>query len=752
MEVIEPLGHHELLIVLVQLTLLLFVARVLGEALSSVGQPAVIGELLAGVVLGPSLLGFVAPGVYDAVFAVSESQFHLLEAISWIGLIMLLIVTGLETDIDLILNKGQTALVLSLGGVVVPFATGFLLGWFLPVAFIAAASERLVFSLFLATAMSISAIPVIAKVLIELDVIRRDIGQLILAAGMVDDTIGWILLATVAGLARTGVFDLEGVATTVVSVVIFLVVAFTVGQQAIALLIRWVDNTVGSDIALLSTLMLSALAAGAVTQYIGLEAILGAFVVGVLVGQVERFDYEVQQTFEKMTLSVFAPLFFALAGLRMDVVALLDPTVLGVGVIVFAVACFGKFGGILAVSGFVGLSRWEGVTIGGGMNARGAMEIIVATIGLGLGILTTSMYSIIVAIAILTSLMAPAVMRWSLPKIELGTDERRRIERERYLQDSFVNNLNRVLLVTRGSIDTQYAARLVGPLLRRQQVDLDVLEIGGVNGETTTEGLLGRGRRFFADRFRRGPGTGATSRDASGERESIFTQVTAGLGTQQGSVRRLLADVDDTVAETILGHATAGYDLVILGEQTFGEDMRQQFYSATIDRVIQEAPCPVMVVSASGTVEPGAEWGDEPIERLLVPTVGSRSSRYATEAAFTIGIAEDALVDIAHVVTNPHVGDQFAGEPNLSQELDIADLIVDREAQLGRELGASTISTVTVADTPGEALVDIADRTDCDAIVMGSTTRPLTRRAVLGPNVGYIIRNAPCPVAVLAYS
>ncbi|WP_327050829.1 cation:proton antiporter domain-containing protein [Halomicrococcus gelatinilyticus] len=208
MAAIDPLGHHELFVVIVQLLVLLAVARGLGELFSAASQPAVVGELLAGVLLGPSVLGVVAPSAYDALFAVSEAQFHLLEVVAWLGLLMLLVVTGLETDLDLVLARRRTALVLSVGGITVPFATGFALGWVLPATFVASPDQRLVFSLFVATAMSISAIPVIAKVLLELDALQRDVGQLILAAGMVDDTIGWILLATVAGLARRGVVDL----------------------------------------------------------------------------------------------------------------------------------------------------------------------------------------------------------------------------------------------------------------------------------------------------------------------------------------------------------------------------------------------------------------------------------------------------------------------------------------------------------------------------------------------------------------
>ncbi|WP_323171016.1 cation:proton antiporter [Natrialba sp. PRR66] len=753
MEVIEPLSHHELLLVIVQLTVLLFVARLLGELLSSIGQPAVVGELLAGVLLGPSLFGLVAPGAYEALFVVSESQFHLLEIVSWLGLIMLLVVTGLETDIDLVLANGRTAIVLSLGGIVVPFTTGFALGWVLPAEFIAAPAQRLVFSLFIATAMSISAIPVIAKVLIELDVVRRDVGQLILAAGMVDDTIGWVLLATVAGLARTGVVDVGTAATTVLSVLAFLGISFTIGRRVVAETITWVDNAVGSDAALLSTAMLFALAAGAITQYMGLEAILGAFVVGVLVGQVNRFDYRVRHSFETMTLSIFAPLFFAIAGLRMDIAALADPTVFTVGLVVFAVACVGKFGGILGVSRPAGLSVWEGITIGGGMNARGAMEIIVATIGLGLGILTTSMYSIIVAVAIGTSLMAPAIMRWSIPKIEMSEQERTRIERERYLQESFVNNLTRVLLPTRGSVDTQYAARLVSSLFRDRQTDIDLLCIDEFASSSRRGGGL-RERLTRLGRFLAGGGVGS-SETGPNRRADIeatdrrFARIEARLSEQAGSTRRLVRGLDGSASDTILEQANAGYDLVVLGERTLGSASETPLFSRTIDRVIQRTPCPTMVVSTSDAVKRTPALIDDPIRRILLPTVGTRSSRHAAEAAFAIATAENALVEIAHVVADPQPSDRFVGGADLSDARDIGGQIVDREAELGRQLGAKVVTTVTAADNPGAALVALADRNDADLIVMGSNTRPISRRAFFGPNVEYVVTNAPCPVAVL---
>ncbi len=193
-KIIKPLGHHELLLVLLEISVLLLVARGLGELMRRFDLPPVVGELLAGVVLGPSLFGAVFPSFQGHIFPRIQEQSDLLAVVSWLGVLMLLIVTGLETDLNLIVRKGKTALLISLGGIIVPFVTGFGLGWLLPETFLADPTKRLVFSLFIATAMSISAVPVIAKVLMDLKLIRRDIGQITLAAGMTDDTMGWILL------------------------------------------------------------------------------------------------------------------------------------------------------------------------------------------------------------------------------------------------------------------------------------------------------------------------------------------------------------------------------------------------------------------------------------------------------------------------------------------------------------------------------------------------------------------------------
>src|SRR6266550_4230332 len=477
MPTIRPLGGHELLLLLVQFGLLLLVARTLGEVAKRFRLPSVVGELLAGVVLGPSLLGAVAPGVFHTIFPSRPEQVHLLEAVSWLGVLMLLILTGLETDLELIARKGKGALGISLGGILLPFVSGVALGFVIPGALVARADQRGVFALFVGTAMSISAIPVIAKVLMDMDLIRRDIGQITLAAGMIDDTTGWILLSVVAGLAARGVVDPASVGKSIASVLIVLTLSLTVGRSLVAALIRAVDNRIGGDMAKISTLILLALALGSLTQFLGLEAVLGAFIAGILVGRVRRFDHHVAETFRVVALGIFTPVFFAVSGLRVDLAQLLHPEVMLVAAIVLAVAILGKFAGVYLGARLTRLGHWEALCLGAGMNARGAMEIIVATIGLGLGILTAAMYSIILLTAIATSLMAPPLLRWTVGRVEMGEEERQRLQSEDLRRESFVGNLKRVLLLTSGDTASHLAARLVGLLLRGEDVEVTTMQL-----------------------------------------------------------------------------------------------------------------------------------------------------------------------------------------------------------------------------------------------------------------------------------
>ncbi|WP_224338168.1 cation:proton antiporter [Haloprofundus halobius] len=753
--VIEPIAHAQLLWVFVMLTLLLFTARALGEIAKRFDLPAVVGELLAGILLGPSLLDSVTI-VFGIIFesgTAVDPQFHLIEVVSWIGLLMLIILTGLETDLDLIVSRGVDATVIALASIIVPFVLGFGFAWVLPDRFLAGEGQRLVFSLFVGIALSISALPVIAKILMDMEVIRRDFGQMQLAVGMINDTIGWILLALVAGLAEAGTIELTSLGQTILYLVIFLGVGLTVGQRAVRWLLRWVDDVIGGQVAMITTVMVLALGVGAFTHYLHLEAVLGAFVVGILVGQVNRFDYEAEHTFEMVTLGVFAPIFFATAGLRVDLSTMADPVVLGVGAAALVIAIVGKFVGSYVGSIAAGMGHWEGITMGAGLNARGAMEIIVAMIGLGLGVLTVEMYSIIVMIAIVTSLMAPPLLRKTIPRLEMSEQERKRLEREQQQAESFLGQMTTVLQPTRCSVDSQYGARLLGHMTQDTEIDVTAMYLQA--GEEDQQ--LGFIDRLRLRLFRRSKGQqDITDSDTTAE-ESIPTEASDCLERMdqqfdpsgERSMRGIARNENPNLKEAILKEAKRDYDLLTIGTAERGAKPNDPPLGDLVDEIIQDTPCPVMAVHAN--VDGVEGLAEESISRILLPTVGAEFNRHAAEVAFAIARDRNALVEIVHVVNEPRIGDRFMEEPDLREARQIGEEIVDEEAELGRKMGAEIRTNVVVTDRePEDELVELASDHRDDLIVMGTSIRPTSRRAFLGHTSEYIIRNADAAVAVVS--
>jgi Kef-type K+ transport system membrane component KefB/nucleotide-binding universal stress UspA family protein len=721
MPIIKPLGEHELLLLLLQFFLLLVVARVLGTIATRVGLPSVVGELLAGFLLGPSLLGNVSHSLFTSIFPQQPEQVHLLEVVSWLGVIMLLILTGLETDVGLIARKGKGAAAISLGGIAVPFATGVGLAYLLPADFAGAPDKRLVFALFIGTAMSISAIPVIAKVLMEMNIIRRDIGQITLAAGMIDDTVGWILLSVVAGLAASGRVDPATAGRSLLSVVAVLVVAYTLGRKVVSATIRGLDNLVGGDMVKITALMAFALGFGAITQALQLEAVLGAFIAGILVGQVKRFDERLRHIFEQVALGVFAPVFFAASGLRVNLGRLAQPRVLAVGLVVLAIAVVGKFVGAYAGARLTGLPHWESLSLGAGMNARGAMEIIVATIGLSRGILGPDMYSIVLMVAIVTSLMAPPLLRWTLGHVEPGEEERNRLEAEERRKESFVGNLKRVLLPVRGNGDSDIAATVVGLLVAEEDVEVTSL-------------LLTQ------------PGNG---QDVERAKQAV------GAHVEHARTRRVKHE-DDSPSDVILDEARKGYDLLVLGATERRSRGEGSLFDRFIDDVIQESPCPLLVVSARGCANgSGNGHGSAPSldgltgGHILVPTSGSPDDRYAAEVAFSIAAHCNSTVDVVHVVSGPQHTVRLGGDEAIGHAMEIGEDLVGTIAELAGSVGASVETDVLVADHPEHAIVERAQQR-ADLIVLATNRKPVTQRAFFGHRVDYVVGHAPCPVVVVS--
>ncbi len=422
----SPIGAHPMLIFLLQLAVLLGTAFVLGRLAARFNMPAVVGELAAGVLLGPSLLAHVIPPLSGWLFPTDPNQIHLLDAVGQLGVLLLVGFTGMHIDMNLVRRRGRTAAWVSLGGLLIPLGLGIGVGMVLPSELLSGTDERLVFALFLGVAMCVSAIPVIAKTLLELKILHRNIGQLTIGAAAVDDIVGWSLLSVVSAMATTGL-RAGHVALTIGSLVAVLVIALVVGRPLVRKSLTLANRSEDPGVTVAVVVMLL-LASAAGTHALGLEPILGTFLCGILLGTSGILNRTKLAPLRTIVMAVLAPIFFATAGLRMDLTLLAQPSVLLSAVIVLAIAIGGKFAGAYLGSRLSRLSHWEGLALGAGLNARGVIEVIVAMVGLRLGVLTTAGYTIVVLVAVVTSLMAPPMLRYAVKRIEVTEEER---ERER---------------------------------------------------------------------------------------------------------------------------------------------------------------------------------------------------------------------------------------------------------------------------------------------------------------------------------
>lgn len=420
---VPPVGGHSLLIFLTQVSVLLVGALLLGRLAAAVRLPPIIGELLTGIVLGPSLLAIVAPDWSRWLFPHDVEQMHMLDAFGQIGVILLVGLTGLQLDLKLVRRRGKTAALVSLPGFVIPLALGVTAGLLVPASLVAPGSNQTVFAAFLGIAMCVSAIPVIAKTLMDLKLLHRNVGQLILVSGAVDDVLGWLGLSVVTAMATVGLSAM-GIAKSVISLILFVLLAFFAGGPAIRAIMRRTLRSEPTTTITVATVLV--IAFSALTHVLGLEAIFGGLVAGMLIRTSGSEVLTRLAPLRSFVMAVLAPVFFAMAGLRMDLTALADPTVLLAGVVLLVLAIAGKFAGAFIGASSSGLNRWEALALGAGMNARGVVEVVVALVGLRLGVLTTATYTIVVLIAIVTSFMGPPILRYAASRIEVTADERLR--------------------------------------------------------------------------------------------------------------------------------------------------------------------------------------------------------------------------------------------------------------------------------------------------------------------------------------
>ena len=700
---------NDILHLLVMVAVLLASARLLGELFSRFGQPSVVGEILAGVILGPSVLGAIAPSLGAWTVPQTVTQGQLLELVGLIGVMFLLVVIGIETDLALIRRKARTAVGIAAGGLSLPLFLGLLLGLGFPADLLVDPNQRTVFALFMAAALSITAIPVLAKVLMDLGLMRRDIGQTMLASAMIDDIAGWTLLGIITSLAAVGRLVPGAVLEALLTVAVFFALTAFVGPFVVSRTLALVQDRMTSRDRLLTLVVVLAFTWAALSHWLGLEPVVGALAIGILFGQLRRLPTDVPQRLEGVALGVFGPIFFAVAGLKVNIPRLAQPRLLLLTVIVILVATVAKVGG--AYLGARYLSKqppWTALAFGIGLNARGAVEIIIASIGLSLGILTQDVFSMIVVMAVVTSLMAPFGLRAVIGKVVPEGDELIRLEREKLSEGSLIAGIRRVLLPIRPR------ASLLGD--------------GGAQAiEALLLGRLARERGLAVTLFSVG------SRDAYeflGQIEHLF----AGAEV----TKRVVENVNPVSA--VLTEAQNDYDLVVLGATEI-DSTAEALFGGVVDEVVRLAPVPSLVVRG-GNID--ASWRPR---RIVVPTDGSANSRRAAELAFAVA-DPDTVVTIVHVVTrHSSITGSFRDRAPARHEM--GHQLTNDLRQLGESIGVVTETEVRMGPEPEDAILETARRTRADLVILGTGVRAASSRLFLGPRVERILTSCPCPVVVL---
>ena len=406
--------HHDVVLFLLALATLLGVARLLGELSARLGFPAVVGEIIAGVVIGKTVFGRIAPSAFAWLFPPGPPAIWI-SAYTTVAVVLLLVVAGLEIDLSVVRRSGRVVLLTSLLGVLVPFALGFGTGLVLPDTDLADPGRRLLHAAFLGIALSISALPVIAKTLLDLGLMKTELGLLMLSSAVLDDLLGWMAFSVLSrAFAAGGGTSLSSAALAMALTLAFVLLTLAVVRPLVdRFLARIQGPQEASTGRVLSVIMVLAFVGAAATEALGMHAVFGGFVMGIAVGDSPRLREHTRQVLHEFVTSVFTPVFFATMALRIDFITAFDARLTA---ILLLISCIAKVAGCAGGARLGGLAWREALAIGFGMNSRGAMEILLSVLALQAGIIHQPLFVALVIMAIITSLISgPAMSRLLRP-------------------------------------------------------------------------------------------------------------------------------------------------------------------------------------------------------------------------------------------------------------------------------------------------------------------------------------------------
>lgn len=404
------LTSHDFIILFAAIGAMLILSRLFAELGKKLKLPIVLGEIFVGILLGPTVFGYFYPDVFSQVFPQTGTSARIaLDGITQLAVVMLLFVAGLEVQLQIVLKQGRTAIVTSLTSMLIPFGLGFLTVWYMPQFFVMGNNPKLAYALFFGIAMAVSALPVIARILMDLNLYKTKVGMTIMAAAVFDDLIGWLTFSLVLSMAGVGnkaeIVNIWQAAGSILGFGLFMLI---IGKRLINKVLPWVQKKLSWPGGVLSLCLGLGFLGAAFTESIGLHAILGAFIMGIAIGDSVHLREQAREIIHQFVMNIFAPLFFVSIGLKVNFVQNFDFTLVLI-VLFLAVVCKVLGGSLGAWMG--GFKRKEALAVGFGLNARGVMEIILGTIAHDAGLIDNKMLVALIIMALVTSLVSGPLMR-----------------------------------------------------------------------------------------------------------------------------------------------------------------------------------------------------------------------------------------------------------------------------------------------------------------------------------------------------
>ena len=702
------LAEGPLLFTLLALAIIVVLARGAGDIARRFGQPEVVGEFVVGFLLGPSVLGLGLHGIYSALF-LSQPVGLVLSGFSWIGAILLLFIAGLEVDLDILraeVRPGALAAALAIVPSLIA-GTGF--------SFVVL-GRPLAYAFFLGIVLSVTAVSVAAKILIERQVLRRRYAQVILAAGIASEVLVWLMVSVVSAAhqnspvlaLRSGIFAVG-----------FFIFMLTIGRRFVFWVMRRVADSSRATRSQFSLVLVLMLFSAVLTQAMGLHPLLGAFVFGVLLSRAPRTNKPLVESLQTITTGFFAPIFFVLAGMRVDLPQLGGAGAIGLIALLFVVATLVKAGLSALGARLGGLGVWESALVGVGLNMKGGTDVIVAIVGVDLGLMAGRVYTLYAVVAILTVFVSPAVLTALERRTPPTTQEQERLAREEAGRRGYASRIERVLVPATPQLLPALASGVVEALARAKETQNEILDL----------------TNFVASKAEK-----ASQPEPVVAAVEKISAMDESRGLKNVEVMRQRVDVRHALRPIL--DASKDYDLLAVGARPTTHRSMISF-GRLQDAIIQRAETDVLLACDRG------EYLDvSRVRRILVPTNGQEYSLAAGDVAAYLARACGAELILFHMVTM-EMDALFWHEYDSTRIKQIGFTVVDELAFRCRRLDVPATGRVEAGTQPGEAILRELERIPCDLVIMGGYNRGASGRPYLGGAIRTVLARSGLPAVIL---